>query len=127
MKLVFIQDTAKIYLNNEGRIRMHKLTAIMVAAALSVTALGSVSIRAQNSYEYPFLGMKLSSLPEGLLRQIKDQSIAMISNEIRYDQGETFFVDKNENIVAETYSRSHELKESKEIVEKELANEERNL
>ena len=35
---------------------------------------------------------------------------------------ETFFVDKNGNIVGETYSGSHDLKEWKEIVEKELAN-----
>ena len=35
---------------------------------------------------------------------------------------ETFFVDKDGNIVGETYSGSHDLKEWKEIVEKELAN-----
>ena len=35
---------------------------------------------------------------------------------------ETFFVDKNGNIVGETYSGSHSLDEWKEIVEKELAN-----
>ena len=35
---------------------------------------------------------------------------------------ETFFVDKEGNIVGETYSGSHTLDEWKEIVEKELAN-----
>ena len=35
---------------------------------------------------------------------------------------ETFFVDKNGNIVGETYSGSHSLDEWKEIVEKELEN-----
>ena len=35
---------------------------------------------------------------------------------------ETFFVDKDGNIVGETYSGSHDLTEWKEIVEKELAN-----
>ena len=35
---------------------------------------------------------------------------------------ETFFVDKNGNIVGETYTGSHSLDEWKEIVEKELAN-----
>ncbi len=35
---------------------------------------------------------------------------------------ETFFVDKDGNIVGETYSGSHDLKEWEEIVEKELAN-----
>ena len=35
---------------------------------------------------------------------------------------ETFFVDKNGNIVGETYAGSHSLDEWKEIVEKELAN-----
>ncbi len=35
---------------------------------------------------------------------------------------ETFFVDKNGNIVGETYSGSHNLKDWKAIVEKELAN-----
>lgn len=35
---------------------------------------------------------------------------------------ETFFVNKDGNIVGETYSGSHDLKEWKEIVEKELAN-----
>ena len=34
---------------------------------------------------------------------------------------ETFFVDKNGNIVGETYSGSHTLEEWKEIVEKELS------
>ena len=35
---------------------------------------------------------------------------------------ETFFVDKEGNIVGETYSGSHTLDEWKEIVEKELKN-----
>jgi len=35
---------------------------------------------------------------------------------------ETFFVDKNGNIVGETYSGSHSLEDWKEIVEKELEN-----
>ena len=35
---------------------------------------------------------------------------------------ETFFVDKEGNIVGETYSGSHSLDEWKKIVEKELAN-----
>ena len=35
---------------------------------------------------------------------------------------ETFFVDKNGNIVGETYSASHSLDEWKEIVEQELEN-----
>ena len=35
---------------------------------------------------------------------------------------ETFFVDKNGNIVGDTYTGSHSLDEWKEIVEKELKN-----
>ena len=35
---------------------------------------------AQDSYEYPFLGLKLS-LSKELLNQIKDQSIAMLTTE----------------------------------------------
>ena len=38
------------------------------------------TVQAQNSYEYPFLGLNMK-LPEELLKQIKAQTIAMISNE----------------------------------------------
>ena len=37
-------------------------------------------VQAQDSYEYPFLGLNMK-LPEELLKQIKAQSIAMITNE----------------------------------------------
>lgn len=39
-----------------------------------------VTCKAQDSYEYPFLGLKLS-LSKELLKQIKDQSIAMLTTE----------------------------------------------
>lgn len=39
-----------------------------------------VTCKAQDSYEYPFLGLKLS-LSKELLNQIKDQSIAMLTTE----------------------------------------------
>ena len=38
------------------------------------------TVQAQDSYEYPFLGLNMK-LPEKLLKQIKAQTIAMISNE----------------------------------------------
>ena len=38
------------------------------------------TVQAQDSYEYPFLGLTMK-LPEELLKQIKAQTIAMISNE----------------------------------------------
>ena len=38
------------------------------------------TVQAQDSYEYPFLGLKLS-LSKELLKQIKDQSIAMLTTE----------------------------------------------
>ena len=38
------------------------------------------TVQAQDSYEYPFLGLNMK-LPEELLKQIKAQSIAMITNE----------------------------------------------
>ena len=38
------------------------------------------TVQAQDSYEYPFLGLSMK-LPEELLKQIKAQTIAMISNE----------------------------------------------
>ena len=38
------------------------------------------TVQAQDSYEYPFLGLKLS-LSKELLNQIKDQSIAMLTTE----------------------------------------------
>ena len=38
------------------------------------------TVQAQDSYEYPFLGLNMK-LPEELLKQIKAQTIAMISNE----------------------------------------------
>lgn len=98
-----------------------KFTALMAAAILGVSTLGSVSVmaaesteamavpadeagmvvdgdaipsdfiqgtfkpsettvQAQDSYEYPFLGLTMK-LPEELLKQIKEQTIAMITNE----------------------------------------------
>ena len=110
------------------KFRTQKITALMVAAIVGVSTLGSVSVmaaesteamavpadqagmvvdgdaaaadgdaissdfiqgtfkpsettvQAQDSYEYPFLGLNMK-LPEELLKQIKEQTIAMISNE----------------------------------------------
>ena len=44
-----------------------------------------VTCQAQDSYEYPFLGLKFS-LPKELLKQIEDQSIAMITTEDETNQ-----------------------------------------
>lgn len=46
------------------------------------------TVQAQDPYEYAFLGLKFS-LPQKLLDQIKDQSIAMITNEVWSDDGST--------------------------------------
>ena len=46
------------------------------------------TVQAQDSYEYAFLGLKFS-LPQKLLDQIKNQSIAMITNEVWSDDGST--------------------------------------
>ena len=113
------------------KLRAQKLTAIMAAAALSASAFGGISVRAeqsteiavaadsyavqesdssdqviatedgeavsadmisgsfkasdanlpaQDSYEYPFLGLKLV-LPEDLRKQMEDKNIAMLTNE----------------------------------------------
>ena len=110
------------------KFRTQKITALMVAAIVGVSTLGSVSVmaaesteamavpadqagmvvdgdaaaadgdaissdfiqgtfkpsettvQAQDSYEYPFIGLNMK-LPEELLKQIKAQTIAMISNE----------------------------------------------
>ena len=45
------------------------------------------TVQAQDSYEYPFLGLTMK-LPEELLKQIKEQTIAMISNEIWNDNAD---------------------------------------
>ena len=47
-----------------------------------------ITVQAQDSYEYAFLGLKFS-LPQKLLDQIKDQSIAMITNEVWSDDAST--------------------------------------
>lgn len=47
-----------------------------------------ITVQAQDSYEYAFLGLKFS-LPQKLLDQIKNQSIAMITNEVWSDDGST--------------------------------------
>ena len=100
------------------KLRTQKITALMAAAVLGISVLGSVPVtaaestetadigetmavdgeavssdlvagtfkpsevtcKAQDSYEYPFLGLKLS-LSKELLKQIKDQSIAMLTTE----------------------------------------------
>ena len=100
------------------KFRTQKITALMAAAVLGISAFGSVPVtaaesmetadsgeammvdgeavsadlvagtfkpsdvtcKAQESYEYPFLGLKLS-LSKELLKQIKDQSIAMLTTE----------------------------------------------
>ena len=100
------------------KLRTQKITALMAAAVLVKSSLGSVPVtaeestdtadigeamvvdgdavssdlvagtfkpsdvtcKAQDSYEYPFLGLKLS-LSKELLKQIKDQSIAMLTTE----------------------------------------------
>ena len=110
------------------KFRTQKITALMTAAIVGVSTLGSVSVmaaesteamavpadqagmvvdgdaaaadgdaissdfiqgtfkpsettvQAQDSYEYPFLGLNMK-LPEELLKQIKAQTIAMITNE----------------------------------------------
>lgn len=100
------------------KLRTQKITALMAAAVLGISELGSVPVtaaestetadigeamavdgeavsadlvagtfkpsdvtcKAQDSYEYPFLGLKLS-LSKELLKQIKDQSIAMLTTE----------------------------------------------
>ena len=103
------------------KFRTQKFTALMAAAIVGVSTLGSVSVmaaesteamavpadeagmvvdgdaissdfiqgtfkpsettvQAQDSYEYPFLGLNMK-LPEELLKQIKAQTIAMITNE----------------------------------------------
>ena len=41
------------------------------------------TVQAQDSYEYPFLGLTMK-LPEELLKQIKEQTIAMITNAVSY-------------------------------------------
>lgn len=45
------------------------------------------TVQAQDSYEYPFLGLTMK-LPEEFLKQIKEQTIAMISNEIWNDNAD---------------------------------------
>ena len=45
------------------------------------------TVQAQDSYEYPFIGLKMK-LPEELLKQIKAQTIAMITNEIWNDNAD---------------------------------------
>ena len=45
------------------------------------------TVQAQDPYEYPFLGHTMK-LPEELLKQIKEQTIAMISNEIWNDNAD---------------------------------------
>ena len=45
------------------------------------------TVQAQDSYEYPFLGLNMK-LPEELLKQIKAQTIAMITNEIWNDNAD---------------------------------------
>ena len=100
------------------KLRTQKITALMAAAVLGISAFGSVPVtaaesteiadpgaammvdgeavssdlvagtfkpsdvtcKAQDSYEYQFLGLKLS-LSKELLKQIKDQSIAMLTTE----------------------------------------------
>lgn len=100
------------------KLRTQKITALMAAAVLGISAFGSVPVtaaesteiadpgaammvdgeavssdlvagtfkpsdvtcKAQDSYEYPFLGLKLS-LSKEMLKQIKDQSIAMLTTE----------------------------------------------
>lgn len=47
-----------------------------------------ITVQAQDSYEYAFLGLKFS-LPQKLMDQIKGQSIAMITNEVWSDDGST--------------------------------------
>ena len=117
------------------KFRTQKITALMVAAIVGVSTLGSVSVmaaesteamavpadqagmvvdgdaaaadgdaipsdfiqgtfkpsettvQAQDSYEYPFLGLTMK-LPEELLKQIKEQTITMISNEIWNDNAD---------------------------------------
>ena len=117
------------------KFRTQKITALMVAAIVGVSTLGSVSVmaaesteamavpadqagmvvdgdavaadgdaipsdfiqgtfkpsettvQAQDSYEYPFLGLNMK-LPEELLKQIKAQTIAMITNEIWNDNAD---------------------------------------
>ena len=117
------------------KFRTQKITALMVAAIVGVSTLGSVSVmaaesteamavpadqagmvvdgdaaaadgdaipsdfiqgtfkpsettvQAQDSYEYQFLGLTMK-LPEELLKQIKEQTIAMISNEIWNDNAD---------------------------------------
>lgn len=46
------------------------------------------TVQAQDSYEYPFLGLTMK-LPEELLKQIKEQTIAMITNEGWNDNADT--------------------------------------
>ena len=65
-------------------------------------------LREKTKASYPFL-IPDSTMMNGRLRGISAFP-------------ETFFVDKNGNIVGETYTGSHSLDEWKEIVEKELAN-----
>ena len=46
-----------------------------------------ITVQAQDSYEYPFLGLSMK-LPEELLKQIKAQTIAMITNEVWNDNAD---------------------------------------
>ena len=107
------------------KLRAQKLTAILAAAALSVSAFGTIPVKAadtqsdsneqviamedgevissdlitgtfkpsdttwevQDSYDFPFLGMKLSSIPKELTDKMTDQTVAMISNEDWNDDG----------------------------------------
>lgn len=45
------------------------------------------TVQAQDSYEYPFIGLNMK-LPEKLLKQIKAQTIAMITNEVWNDNAD---------------------------------------
>ena len=68
-------------------------------------------------YQIPELEYgQLSTTQTGVMEKIMLPSLQGISA-----FPETFFVDKNGNIVGETYSGSHTLEDLKEIVEKELS------
>lgn len=110
------------------KFRTQKITALMAAAVLGISSLGSVSVMAaestaaesadtegevitmdgdtissdliegtfkpsetavpvQDSYEYAFMGLKFS-LPKDLLKQMEDQSIAMLTKEDWTDDGD---------------------------------------
>lgn len=84
MPVIAAENTDTADVEESAEAEGESISADMIAGTFKPSG---TTVPAQDSYEYPFLGMKFS-IPKTLQKQMKEQSVAMVTTEDETSQAE---------------------------------------